>query len=181
MSMIHSEHQVVTITAAVVALTLVACGHETQTQAAAAPSNAQPGVTSMQPTPSNTPTASSVAISDEVLRACNIPDGDAYFAFDSAHLTGFDQAPLDAVAVCFTSGPMQGHKLDLVGHAGPRGAMDYNMTLGQARSDAVAAYLGDHGLNRSQVSTSSRGAMDATGRDETGWAHDRRVDISLAK
>ncbi len=39
MSMIHSEHQVVTITAAVVALTLVACGHETQTQAAAAPSN----------------------------------------------------------------------------------------------------------------------------------------------
>jgi len=59
--------------------------------------------------------------------------------------------------------------------------MDYNMTLGQARSDAVAAYLGDHGLNRSQVSTSSRGAMDATGRDETGWAHDRRVDISLAK
>jgi peptidoglycan-associated lipoprotein len=55
------------------------------------------------------------------------------------------------------------------------------MTLGQARSDAVAAYLGDHGLNRSQVSTSSRGAMDATGRDETGWAHDRRVDVLLAK
>jgi hypothetical protein len=27
----------------------------------------------------------------------------------------------------------------------------------------------------------SRGALDATGHDETGWAHDRRVDVLLAK
>ncbi len=26
----------------------------------------------------------------------------------------------------------------------------------------------------------TRGAMDATGKDETGWAHDRRVDVMLA-
>ena len=31
-----------------------------------------------------------------------------------------------------------------------------------------------------QVTTTSRGALDAIGRDETGWAHDRRVDVMLA-
>jgi peptidoglycan-associated lipoprotein len=54
------------------------------------------------------------------------------------------------------------------------------VTLGQSRADAVGLYLAAHGLTRSRVSTTSRGALDATGHDETGWAHDRRVDIMLA-
>jgi len=28
--------------------------------------------------------------------------------------------------------------------------------------------------------TATRGALDATGHDETGWAHDRRVDVTTA-
>jgi hypothetical protein len=31
------------------------------------------------------------------------------------------------------------------------------------------------------VSSRSSPGQDATGRDETGWAHDRRVDVLLAK
>ena len=58
---------------------------------------------------------------------------------------------------------MAGRTVDLVGHADPRGPSDYNVTLGQSRADAVASYL------------------EGTGRDETGWAHDRRVDFSLTK
>jgi len=129
----------------------------------------------------NTPTASNISISEEVLRACNIPDTDAYFAFDSSRLTAFDHGPLDAVANCFTRGPMAGRKLDLVGHADPRGPSDYNVTLGQSRADAVASYLNGHGVNSDQMKATSRGATDATGQDETGWAHDRRVDLMLAK
>jgi peptidoglycan-associated lipoprotein len=120
-----------------------------------------------------------VAISEEVLRACNIPDGDAYFAFDSSRLTEFDHGPLDAVATCFIRGPMAGRRLRLVGHADPRGAPEYNATLGQSRADSVATYLTDRGVNRANATTTSRGAMDATGHDETGWAHDRRVDVLL--
>ncbi len=168
---------------AAVALLLVACGaKQTHAQAPSAPTEAI-GQTNMQattPVP-NTGTASNVAISDEVLRACNIPDGDAYFRFDSAQLTAFDQRPLDAVAVCFTSGPMAGRNLSLVGHADPRGTADYNLALGQSRADAVGSYLAGHGMDHAHVATTSRGAMDATGRDETGWAHDRRVDVELAR
>jgi peptidoglycan-associated lipoprotein len=138
------------------------------------------GATSMQaPSPPNTPTASNVNISPEILRDCDIPDANAYFGFDSAHLTAFDHTPLDDLAMCFVHGPMSGHKLRLIGHADPRGPTDYNMTLGQSRADAVRSYLASQGLSGSKATTTSRGAMDATGHDETGWAHDRRVDVYL--
>lgn len=175
----------VAIPAAALAVVCSACGGEKQTQPVT-----PPGVTSMQARgpetraatlPPNTPTATNVQISQEILRACNIPDADAYFEFDSAQLTGFDHAPLDALATCFDTGPLKGRKMDLVGHADPRGTSEYNMTLGQSRADAVQDYLASRGLTRMVMSATSRGAMDATGKDETGWAHDRRVDIQLAK
>lgn len=165
-------------------LFLAACGGDKQVQVKAPASpppeplgraNAQPAVAP------NTPTASNVAISEDVLRACNIPDSDAYFAFDSSRLTTFDHGPLDAVSACFTRGPMSGRKLHLVGHADPRGSADYNVTLGQSRADAVASYLDTHGMSSDKTKATSRGAMDATGQNETGWAHDRRVDVLLAK
>jgi outer membrane protein OmpA-like peptidoglycan-associated protein len=163
------------------AVLLFACAGDKQQTHAVGPIESM-GRTNMQaPSVPNTPSASNVSISEEVLRACNIPDADAYFAFDSSNLTSFDHRPLDALGTCFTSGPMVSRKLSLVGHADPRGAVGYNMTLGQSRADAVAEYLADHGMPRANVATSSRGAMDAEGSDETGWAHDRRVDVMLAK
>jgi peptidoglycan-associated lipoprotein len=69
--------------------------------------------------------------------------------------------------------------MKLVGRADPRGASDYNMTLGQSRADAVEKYLGNKGLQKGKVESTSRGAMDATGTDESGWNRDRRVDILL--
>jgi peptidoglycan-associated lipoprotein len=173
--------------AAGLCVALAACAEEKEPQAYAAAPPSRPatgmamGMTNMQAQePPNTATASNVSIAPEILRACNIPDADAYFSFDSARLTNFDSAPLDSLATCFTTGPMKGKKLSLVGHADPRSAPDYNVTLGQSRADAVAGYLNGKGLERSSIATSSRGAMDATGREETGWAHDRRVDVTLA-
>jgi peptidoglycan-associated lipoprotein len=163
---------------------LVACGGDEQKHASTpmTPLALPLGRANMQPVaPPNTPTASSVVISEEVLRACNIPDGDAYFAFDSSSLTAVDHGPLDAVATCFTRGPMAGRSLSLVGHADPRGESDYNFTLGQSRADAVAAYLMARGVSAGHAGSTSRGAADATGHDEAGWARDRRVDVWLAK
>jgi peptidoglycan-associated lipoprotein len=167
-----------------IAVALVGCGGKQMHAAApvASPTEEAVGTTSMQPaTVPNTPTASNISISEEILRACNIPDRNAYFGFDSSQLTAFDHGPLDQLATCFTSGPMAGRKLDLVGHADPRGTPEYNMTLAQSRADAVSTYLIGRGLSRANVTTTSRGSMDATGRDETGWAHDRRVDVLLDK
>ena len=168
--------------AATIALMLCACGGEKQMHAQAAPPPQAPalGVTNAQPATPNSVTATNVVISEDVLRACNIPDANAYFAFDSSRLESFDDNPLSAVATCFASGPMRARKLHLVGHADPRGASDYNMALGQSRADSVAAFLFAHGLRPASATTTSRGAMDATGHDETGWAHDRRVEVLLA-
>lgn len=180
-SLVNSQRLVGYVVPAALALLVGACGGEKQVQARApiAAPPAPAGVTNLQAP--NTPTASTVVIAPEILRACNIPDADAYFAFDSAKLTSFDSSPLDALATCFTSGPMAGRTLHLVGHADPRGAPEYNVTLGQARADAVSGYLAGHGLAQKQLTTTSRGAMDATGREETGWAHDRRVDVFLGQ
>jgi len=67
----------------------------------------------------------------------------------------------------------------LIGHTDPRGPSEYNMALGQRRADSVEGYVDQHGVKRTQVVTTSRGAMDATGHDEAGWTRDRRVDVAL--
>jgi peptidoglycan-associated lipoprotein len=149
---------------------------------------ARPGVTSMQGSDatrsgaalSDPQGASNIEISREILRACNIPDANTFFEFDSSRLTTLAMAPLQAVAKCFESGPLAGHRMRLVGHADPRGSTDYNITLGQARADSVAAFLSAQGLRRDAMTTTSRGALDAKGDDEIGWSRDRRVDVLLA-
>ena len=153
---------------------------------------AKPPVVSALPTPTTAtptppaaerqaaePTRGTIAISEEVRTACGIPEEDAFFAFDSATLESIDIKPLDAVARCFTTGPLTGRHMRLVGHADPRGPSEYNMTLGQRRADSVEGYIGRLGVQLSRIMTTSRGAMDATGQDEAGWAHDRRVDVQL--
>jgi peptidoglycan-associated lipoprotein len=141
--------------------------------AATAPTSAS----SSQPAPAQPSSTASVAISDEIRSKCGIPDADAYFAFDSTRLTSRDHDPLDLVVRCFTSGPLKGRTVKLVGRADPRGQSDYNFTLGQGRADAVGNYLSARGLDRNKAQTSSRGAMDATGTNETTWQRDRRVDV----
>lgn len=127
----------------------------------------------------NTPTASGINISDEILKACGIDAAEAYFAFDSAKIAS--AGPLDKIAVCFKTGPLKGRVMKLIGHADPRGDADYNVQLGLSRADSVAKYLLDKGLDKKQATTTSRGAMDAKGTDEASWALDRRVDMVLAE
>lgn len=124
---------------------------------------------------------SDVHVSDEIRSKCGIPDEDAYFSFNSASIAAGARTPLDLVVRCFTSGPLQGRAMRLVGRADPRGPSEYNMTLGLWRADAVEGYLTSRGLSKSKAVTSSRGSIDATGSDETTWQHDRRVDILLAE
>ncbi len=166
------------IVLACVASLAVACGGSKPP--AASPSNdTARAPTAPSPPTQPSPSSATVAISDEIRTKCGIPDADAYFPFDSAHLTPKDRTPLDQVAHCFSNGPLRGRAVKLVGHADPRGSSDYNMTLGESRADAVASYLGTHGLAKEKTLATSRGAMDAKGDDESGWQRDRRVDVLL--
>lgn len=135
----------------------------------------------LPPQPPDSPTASAVRISPEITTACGISDPDAYFAFDSAHIRADDARVLGQLVSCFTTGPLTGRTMKLVGHADPRGSSDYNMTLGQSRADAVGGYMTGKGMDKSKAESTTRGAMDASGYDEPSWARDRRVDIMLGQ
>lgn len=127
-----------------------------------------------------TPTSGSIHIDDKILKACgDIPT--AHFAFDSAAIQSDASAALQALARCFVSGPLKGHSMRLVGHADPRGETEYNVGLGQRRAGSVAEFLAGNGVDRTRMQTLSKGAFEATGTDEAGWARDRKVDVSLVE
>jgi peptidoglycan-associated lipoprotein len=183
--MINSKIRVASALAtSLAAVVLIGCGGET-------PPAKAPAVTAPPPAPTaeprlpvqapSSPTVSAVHISEEIAKTCGIGEPDAYFAFDSANVRPDDKRVLDLVVACFSTGPLKGRTLRLVGHADPRGESGYNMTLGQSRADAVGHYIVDRGLDKSKAESTSRGAMDAVGSDEPTWAHDRRVDLLLAQ
>lgn len=171
---------------------VVACGSdpkpEPKTATTAAPtakatagpaSSAGGGATDPNKGPEST--ASNVRIDSAILKACGIPEPEAHFGFDSAALRPQDTLPLDKVATCFLTGPLKGRGLRIVGRADPRGGHEYNMLLGQKRADAVQGYFLTKGMDRKNAESTTRGAMDAEGHDESGWAQDRRVDVLLAQ
>jgi peptidoglycan-associated lipoprotein len=86
---------------------------------------------------------------------------------------------LKKLADCFTTGPLKGRVMRLVGHADPRGDDSYNMALGGQRADNVKRIIVAEGMSAEKTETSSRGEDEATGTDEAGWAKDRRVDVKL--
>lgn len=174
--------------AAICAISVAACGSSTPDAKtpAATPSatvaqapKRSTGPATEAPAADNSPTASSVHIDDAILKACGIQASKAFFAFDSAHLQAHETTVLEQVAQCFSTGPLKGRSMRLVGHADPRGEPEYNFVLGNSRADSVAGFLKGKGVEKSKMDTTSRGELDATGVDESGWAKDRRVDVLL--
>jgi peptidoglycan-associated lipoprotein len=133
------------------------------------------------PKPDDDPSKGNINISDEIRKACGISDAEAYFAYDSANIRPEDKAVLTKLANCFTTGPLKGREMRLVGHADPRGEEDYNMLLGQRRADNVKGAIVSAGMTAAKTLTTSRGELDSTGTDEASWAKDRRVDVMLGQ
>jgi len=159
---------------------LAACGSDPPPPPKAPPTAPAPTAQAPLPEkPGDVPTRSNIAIADDIKKACGITDADAYFAYDSANVRPQDQAILQKLAQCFTSGPLKGRTMRLVGHADPRGDEEYNMVLAGRRADNVKGAIAGAGLDSAKMATTSRGELDATGTDEAGWERDRRVDIML--
>lgn len=126
-----------------------------------------------------------LSVSNAIAKACGIAaraDGKNVapsFEYDSAALAEEDRALLAQVAKCLSEGALRGRNVRLVGRADQRGEPEYNMTLGGSRADTVKRYMVDLGVGRERMLATSRGEMDATGTNEAGYAHDRRVDVEL--
>jgi peptidoglycan-associated lipoprotein len=127
------------------------------------------------------PTQAQVRIAEDIQRACGIPESDAHFAFDSANVQQTERRVLSLLADCFVSGPLAGRQMRLVGHADPRGDEEYNFVLGGRRADNVKTFLIQEGMRSDRVASTSRGEIEAHGRDEATWREDRRVDVLLAR
>lgn len=162
---------------------LNACAAE---QRAAKPAQA-PFVTSAEvepaPQPVIVPITPSLRVSEDIAAACKLNFNDSAtapkFDFDQDALGPQDTDVLSQVVACVSTGPLAGRSLDLVGRADPRGKAPYNMSLGERRATSVRDFLSSHGVDSGKLSPSSRGELDASGRDEDGWKRDRRVDILL--
>src|SRR5512147_772676 len=127
----------------------------------------------------NDPSRGQLNIEDAIRKACGITDAEAYFAYDSANVKPEYKKVLKKLADCFTTGPLKGKVMRLVGHADPRGEDSYNLALGGQRADNVKKIIVAEGMDAAKTETSSRGEMDASGTDEASWAKDRRVDVLL--
>ncbi|HVJ21679.1 MAG TPA: OmpA family protein [Polyangiaceae bacterium] len=166
---------------------LVACGSDAKPPPQAPAGGTEPQAQAPAPAPADNPkpddnpSKSQIRIAEEIKKACGITDDEAHFAYDSDQVRDQDKAVLKKLADCFTTGPLKGRQMKLVGHADPRGEDEYNMVLGGRRADNIKSAIVTAGMNGAKVDSTSRGEMDASGTDDAGWAQDRRVDIMLGQ
>ena len=130
--------------------------------------------------PGKDPGQATIEIAPDIAKACGISAPEAFFGYNSAKLSNEADGVLVKLVTCFTTGPLAGKTMRLVGHTDPRGDEEYNLTLGGRRADNVKAALSKKGLPDGQMQTTSRGEMEATGSDEGSWSKDRKVNIALA-
>lgn len=72
-------------------------------------------------------------------------------------------------------------KVILGGHADDRGTAEYNQDLSMRRAEAVKEYLIEKGISASRITVFAYGEEypAVEGQNESAWAYNRRVDVSL--
>lgn len=102
-----------------------------------------------------------------------------YFGYDETSLTKEGMARLDAIAEHMKAN--QGLKLSIEGHCDDRGSTEYNLALGQRRSDAVRRYLQTVGIGQERLASLSFGEERPAeaGQGEAFWAKNRRAEFAF--
>ena len=100
-----------------------------------------------------------------------------YFDFDVAEFRPADRDVLTYHARDLAANPRK--RIRLEGHADERGTREYNLALGERRSNGVLNYLIVNGAARSQIETVSYGEERPTdrGTTEAAYQRNRRVEI----
>ena len=100
-----------------------------------------------------------------------------YFDYDSYSIKPEFQSMLDAHARFLRAD--KNRKAAIEGHTDERGGREYNLALGQKRSEAVRRALTVLGVPDSQIEAVSYGKEKpaSTGTDESAFAKNRRAEI----
>lgn len=100
-----------------------------------------------------------------------------YFAYDSTTIQPQFNDAIEAHALFLANHPEI--SISLEGHADERGSREYNLALGERRSQAVKQQMVLLGASSSQIRTTSYGEERPVDSDhnEQSWAQNRRVEI----
>lgn len=101
-----------------------------------------------------------------------------YFDFDSYSIKPEFQSAIEGHARFLKADPKR--HVVVEGHTDERGGREYNLALGQRRSEAVRRALGLLGVGDNQVEAVSFGKEKPAvqGSDEAAWAQNRRAEIT---
>jgi peptidoglycan-associated lipoprotein len=101
-----------------------------------------------------------------------------YFDYDSYAIKPEFQSALDAHAKFMSANKTR--KMAIEGHTDDRGGREYNLALGQKRSEAVRRALTLLGVTDAQIEAVSFGKEKPAkaGSDEASWALNRRAEIN---
>ncbi len=101
-----------------------------------------------------------------------------YFDYDSYTVKPEFQSLVDGHARFLKANPQR--RVSIEGHTDERGGREYNLALGQKRSEAVRRALTLLGVSDAQIEAVSFGKEKpaATGSGESVWAQNRRAEIS---
>ena len=101
-----------------------------------------------------------------------------YFDFDSYVVKPEYQSLIEAHARFLKSN--SGRRVMIEGHTDERGGREYNLALGQRRSEAVRRALNLLGVADSQMEAVSFGEEKPAnaGSDESAWSQNRRAEIA---
>jgi len=104
-----------------------------------------------------------------------------YFDFDSYTVKSSDQGLINSHAQFLNSNKNQ--KIVIQGNTDDAGTSEYNLALGQKRSEAVRKLLGLLGVSDTQMEAVSFGKEKpkSLSNDEQGRAENRRADIVYIK
>jgi len=97
-----------------------------------------------------------------------------FFDFNESVLSTDATTAIDGNAECLKR---VGRPAELIGRSDPRGTEEYNLALSERRAISVRERLVRLGLDGRKLRTLPKGELEARGRDEAGWAQDRRVDF----
>ncbi|MBY0369576.1 peptidoglycan-associated lipoprotein Pal [bacterium] len=100
-----------------------------------------------------------------------------YFGFDSFSLDNTARDTLKTSAQWLTDNPTA--TIQVEGHCDERGTTEYNLALGERRSNAAKDYLQKLGVDASRISVISYGEERPAemGGDEAAWARNRRASF----
>jgi peptidoglycan-associated lipoprotein len=141
--------------------------------AAAAPAPvAAPAPAPVAAPPAATPLAAYLDPNSEISRKRSV-----FFAFDQSAFDDQDKAIVELQGRYLAQHPEI--NITVAGNTDERGGSEYNLALGQRRSQSVKTALGLLGVQDSQVEAVSYGKEKprATGHDEAAWQQNRRADF----